>query len=330
MKATNYAIDQAFSSVPKILIPARLWLLRVFSWIMAVTRILHRWDKDIRVATHHLQGPDGNRLKVLEVSPKNLSGASPAIIYYHGGGFFLTYGPLHLKHIQIYARSLNAKVFLVAYRLSTKAPFPAALKDCIGGLEWVHDNAEQLQIDRQRLMVMGDSAGGCLAAGVTQWACDQRREGDVNNNNNGPHKIDIRAQALVYPATDCETKTVSASQFTDTPIWNSHNNRIMWNIYLRGSDYKAEQDVNLIPAYASPIHRHDFSQLPPAYIENAEFDPLRDEAQDYANALEKNGVKVIMQTVKGAIHGFDGVDCDVTRDAISIRINAMKELLESN
>jgi acetyl esterase/lipase len=309
MTQNSHAIAPAFAKLPKLTISNRRWLLRGLSGLLRATRCFYRWSANTDVRRHRVIGRDNNAINIIEIAPKGLSSSAPAIVYYHGGGFFLTYGRGHLRQVESYAQKLQVRVFFVPYRLATQAPFPAPFDDCHAAFNWVYDNAEQLQVNRQRIAVMGDSAGGCLAAAVAQAAYDQHRP---------PH-----AQFLIYPVIDWRCHSASATQFTDTPIWNARNNQIMWHVYLGQQPALGEQP----PPYASPITREDCSGLAPAYIESAEFDPLRDEAKHYADALTSSGVAVQYTQVGGAVHGYDFVDCDITRQAMATRLAAMKQLL---
>tara|TARA_B110000444_G_C18819730_1_gene587066 strand:- start:241 stop:1200 length:960 start_codon:yes stop_codon:yes gene_type:complete len=315
----KYAIDPAFTKFPKMSFSHNLWKLRIFNLFVIASRFRHKWADDISITNHYIKGVNNNKIKLIEVTPKNITGKAPAIIYFHGGAFFMSYAGQHLDTVQMYAREAHCRVFLVDYRLSTKAPFPAAQDDSQSALEWVFDNSTQLQVDRKKLILSGDSAGGCLAASCTQMTLDR--------NAHRQEKINILAQFLIYPVTDCETKTKSAIQFTDTPLWTHDANKIMWDVYLHGSDYKNGIEGASIPEYSSPIHRADFSNLPPAYIEPTEFDPLRDEAYDYGQALEAAGVDVKIVEAKGAVHGYEFVDCEITRRYQKLRLKALKEFL---
>lgn len=313
---TAHQIDPAFQKMPSVTIANKRWLLRSLSLLVSASRVFFRWPKSIRVTTHAVQGADNNTIKIIEVAPKTLAGQAPAIVYYHGGGFFMSYGALHLSQVAAYAEQLQVRVFFVQYRLSTRQPFPGPFNDCVSALDWVYDNADSLTVDRDRVAVMGDSAGGCLAASVAQHVLD------TNNQRLQPNNI--RAQFLIYPALDCDSKTQSAQWFNDTPVWNATNNKIMWQVYLgdRGGD-----EALAPPAYASPAHRENLTGLPPAYIESAEFDPLRDEAHAYADALTGAGVEVSRVMVKGAVHGYDFVDCEITQKAKANRLACMRALL---
>jgi acetyl esterase len=316
---TKYAIDPAYTEFPDMPFSRNLWKLRILNLFIVGSRLRHKWADDIAITKHSISGVNGNKIKIIEVAPKDLEGEAPAIVYFHGGAFFMSYAGVHLDNAQMYAREARCRVFVVDYRLSTKAPFPAAQDDSQSALEWVFDNAAQLEVDRNKLILSGDSAGGCLAASCAQMTLDR--------NVNRDEKINILAQFLIYPVTDCETKTESATQFTDTPLWTHDANKIMWDVYLRGSDYKNGIEGAAIPQYASPIHREDFSGLPPAYIEPTEFDPLRDEAYDYGRALEAAGIEIEIVEAKGSVHGYEFVDCETTRKYQKLRVEALKKFL---
>lgn len=288
---SSYKIKPEYLKVPSISIPNNRMLLRFISWAIALTRIPFRWDKRIRVKKYTVSGPNKRPFKVIVVEPKDVKRKAGALLYYHGGGFFMTYASLHLQHAQEYALAASAKVFIVDYSLSYKDPFPAGLNDCYAALEWAHRNANMLGVDRDKISVGGDSAGGAYAAVVAQMARDRGT-------------IPLKAQILIYPVIDCACKTKSATQFTDTPLWRAQDNKTMWQVYLRDSHYVEGKSP---PQYASPIHCANLKNLPPAYIESAEYDPLRDEAHEYAQALEASGVAVHLVQTKGTIHGYDFV-----------------------
>ena len=164
-------------------------------------------------------------------------------------------------------------------------PYPAALDDCVAATRWLHDHAAGLGCDPSRLAVAGDSAGGNLAAVVTQMACE--RDGAPP----------IAFQVLVYPVIDsaCDTpsyKENAEGYFLETPamLW-------FWSQYL-GADGDGSDP------HASPNRAGDLSGLPPAVVITAEYDPLRDEGEMYADALRAAGVDVTSRRYDGMIHGF--------------------------
>lgn len=300
---SNYALAPEFASQPKFTVPSSRWLLRGLNMVIKMQMRGFAWGGGVEVTKHEIRGEDGNTIPVFEVSPKGLDSPAPALIDFHGGGFFFSYAPGHLKYAERYAVEAQCRVFFPDYRLSTGNPFPAPFDDCYSTLSWVHENSEKLGVDPKRVAVIGDSAGGALAAGVAQKALDRGEN-------------PICAQILIYPVTDHESKTESARSFTDTPMWKAASNKVMWDIYLAGSEHKTSGGTAPAPAYVAPLHRASFAGLPPAVVEVAEFDPLRDEGRLYAEALEAAGVQVEFQEVKGAIHGYDLVDGSAIAESV--------------
>jgi acetyl esterase/lipase len=259
---------------------------------------------------HWVASADRCYFPVYEFRPNNAKPNEklPALLYYHGGAFVLTYTSMHVANIQQYANRVGCSVFLVDYRLAPQHLFPKGFEDCYAALEWVVDKAEWLHVDATRIAVMGDSAGGCFAAGVAQKAFDEKR-------------IHLCGQALVYPAIDNSCSTFSATEFTDAPVFNGVANKKMWQVYLSG--YSA----NNVPAYAAPANRQDLSGLAPTYVETAEFDPLRDEGQAYAKRLQEAGVAVTEHNPKGTVHGYDMLKRNhLTEEAIKLRCEFLKSL----
>lgn len=299
----SYTLAPEFVSQPSFTIPSNRLLLRGIDLLLRLQRRGFAWSERARVRTLSVRGDGGHAVPVFEITAKELSGTAPAIVDYHGGGFFLGYAALHLRAAERYALEGGCRVFFPDYRLSVGHPFPAGFDDCYATLAWVHANAAELGIDPRRVALLGDSAGGALAAGVAQKAADRSEH-------------PVCAQILIYPVADHETKTESALAFTDTPFWKTASNRNMWKVYLRDSEYARSGGRAPVPAYAAPLHRASFAGLPPAWIEVAEFDPLRDEGRQLAEALKSAGVPVDLREVKGAIHGYDLVEGSPTAEAI--------------
>lgn len=247
-----------------------------------------RQKRTMAKATQHwVASADRSYFPVYEFRPANAKPDEklPALVYYHGGAFVLTYAGSHVANMLQYANRARCAVFLVDYRLAPKDIFPKGFEDCFTALEWVKDKADWLHVDVARIAVMGDSAGGCFAAGVAQKAFDEKL-------------ITLCGQGLIYPALDNSCSTYSATEFSDAPIFNGVANKKMWEVYL-------PRGIANTPAYAAPANRQDLSGLAPAYVETAEFDPLRDEGQAYAKRLQEAGISVHENATKGTVHGFD-------------------------
>ena len=308
----KYAVHPDYAKMPSMPFP--------FNGI--VVGLLNRWVEfdaqrqmkkvNARIAKHWVPSADRQYFPVYEFRPRNAKPDEklPAVVYYHGGAFVLTYASSHAVNVTEYANRLNCAVFVVDYRLAPKHIFPKGFEDCYAALEWVHDQAAWLHVDPERVAVMGDSAGGCFSAGVAQKAFDENR-------------IKLRGQCLVYPALDNSCSTFSATNFSDAPIFNGVANKKMWEVYLPG--YSASN----APPYAAPANRKDLAGLAPAYVETAEFDPLRDEGADYARRLQEAGVAVTEHHPKGTIHGYDMIKPNaLAREAIEKRCEFLKKILE--
>ena len=248
---------------------------------------------------------DGTTIRLTVYRPDSIEGSAPCLVYFHGGGFCLEdAGYLH-RYAAQYADGARCLVVFVHYRTSDAAPFPVPFQDCYTTLRWVWDNVSSLGIDRARLAVGGDSAGGALAAACALRARDE----------GGPH---LCFQLLVYPVTDCRMETASMRDCTDSPLWNAGLNRKMWELYLRDGGAGT-------PEYAAPMLARSFSGLPPAYVEVEEFDCLHDEGAAYARALEAAGVDVHLEDVSGTFHGFDFfINKEISNTMVQKRIQALR------
>lgn len=160
-------------------------------------------DLRIKKSKKRIHTYDGKTIGVTIYEPKNLnSEKAPAILYLHGGGFMIKEAALHHKVSCDYAYGAKAKVFFVHYRLAPKYSFPYPAEDCYSALLWLYRNATRLGVDKKRIAVAGDSAGGCLAAALTHMSRDR----------SGPP---ICFQMLIYPALDHRQKTSSIKMFFD-------------------------------------------------------------------------------------------------------------------
>lgn len=302
------AIAAEYRNFPALPASENRLFLGLLNALVKLQRLFRRAAPDTPSTRHRIPRADGSALAVIAIAPRDAGRSAPALLYFHGGAFFLGYAGIHLANAEHLARETGCRVFLVDYRLSTEAAFPAPFDDCHAALGWLRANAESLGVDPARIALMGDSAGGCLAAAVAQKALDQGAP--------------VCAQILLYPVTDAGCGTPSAQAFTDTPVWNARGSRVMWSLYLRGSPRDPP------PPYASPAHRASLAGLPRAYVETAEFDPLRDEAIEYARRLEADGVHVILNATRGTIHGVDIVpDSPLTRAAMAARVAAVRALV---
>lgn len=209
----------------------------------------------------------------------------PLIIYFHGGGFVI--GSIHsVEHIAAgLAKRTNFIVASVTYRLAPENKFPAAPEDCITATKWIYDQYNTLGFDKSRIIVSGDSAGGNLAAIVAQQLPSM-----------------VAFQFLIYPTIPTLGEySPAAFQNRNAPILNS--NLMTWFRLKYYRDYR-----DLKHPLACPLNGPGLSGLPPALIITAEFDPLRDEGEEYARLLQLSGNKVTCVRYNNTVHGFFGYD----------------------
>lgn len=212
-------------------------------------------------------------------------GRRPAILYYHGGGWVAGGIDTHDNVTRYLASVSSCVVVSVDYRLAPEHPFPAAVEDAYAALQWVRANAEAIGADPQKISVAGDSAGANLAAVVSLLSRDKK----------GP---EILCQALIYPVTDLSSmSTPSYEQFAERFFLTREGMEWFRSLYVPN---KEDWD----DPYVSPLLSKDHRNLPAAVVITAQFDPLRDEGEAYAEKLRQAGVPVKLFRYEGMIHGF--------------------------
>ena len=207
------------------------------------------------------------------------SGASPAILNLHGGGFVAGTVEREDAGMRALATALGAAVLSLDYRLAPETPFPGALDDAFAALTWLHAQAGTLGIDPARIAVRGVSAGGGLSAGLALRARD----------GGGPR---IAFLSLACPMLDDRT---SAHAFAGKHVWPIEANRFAWNCYLGGQ---------APTSYAAPARAEDLTGLPPTFIATGAIDLFVDEDVDFARSLIDAGVPTELHVYPGAYHGF--------------------------
>lgn len=268
-------------------------------------------DDKVSVTRLSVRSYDGAEIPIFSIEPRSFrakrkTGTIPCLVYYHGGGFFFEGAGYHYTLAKRYALECGCRVLFAQYRLAPKHPHPTPAEDCYAALRFAFESAAELRTDAARIAVGGDSAGGALAAAVCQMARDRGTDAPL-------------FQLLVYPVTDRRMETESCRLFTHTPMWNSRLSEKMWEGYVPNTD---APDV----AYASPMEATRFDALPPAYVETAEFDCLRDEGIAYAKALQSAGVDVTLNETRGTMHGFDIVkNAPTSKEAVAARIAFMRD-----
>jgi acetyl esterase len=241
-----------------------------------------------RVEELKIPGPRGvvtARLYSNEVWDAAEGGVRGALVYFHGGGWVVGNLETHDAICRSLAKQFGGVAIAVDYALSPEERFPAALDDAFAVTKWVAKNAENMGVDAERLAVGGDSAGGNLAAVVAMRCRDA----------GGPN---LAAQVLVYPVTDLSSFETGSYEAFREGYWLSREG-MQWF----AEQYLGSKEDSLNPE-ASPLLAKDLKGLPPALVITAEFDPLRDEGEAYAEKLRQAGVPVVVSRYAGLVHGF--------------------------
>ncbi len=243
-------------------------------------------------------------------TPRAAAGPVGCIYHIHGGGYVAgKAGELEFAHRPL-ADALGCAIVSVDYRLAPETPHPGPVEDCYAGLAWTFANAGQLGIDPERIGVMGESAGGGLAAALALLARDR-----------GAHRLAF--QHLTYPMLDDRTCTRAPHPHAGEFIWHPANNRFGWAALL--GEEPGGPDVS---PYAAPARATDLAGLPPTYIMTAALDLFVDEDIDYARRLIAAGVPTEFHVYPGAFHGFDIFPAaEVARRAQADRIAALRRAL---
>jgi acetyl esterase len=210
--------------------------------------------------------------------------ARPAVAYFHGGGW--VQGDLETHHGLCARLALRSGALVIAadYRLAPEHPFPSAVEDCLATYRWLRAHGREIGVDPARIAVAGDSAGGNLAAVVSQQAALVGEPVPA-------------CQALIYPAVDFALDTPSHQELADAHI--IPRDRIEWY-----ADQYLPAGVDSLDPRASPLRAADLSGQPPALVITAGFDPLRDEGHAYAERLSAAKVDVVDHEYPGQIHAF--------------------------
>jgi acetyl esterase len=208
----------------------------------------------------------------------------PVVVFLHGGGWCTGSVVTHDDVCRRICRSVQAVVVSVDYRLAPEHPFPAAVDDSFAVLQWVGSHAREIGGDPSRIAVAGDSAGGNLAAVLTQLARDA----------GGPA---LRFQLLLYPAVGGVGEFPSRAENTDAPVLSTADMQAFMGYYA--GHVQGEPPATLAPALAA-----DLSGLPPAFIATVWRDPLRDEGEAYGRRLASFGVPVEAVRFDHLVHSF--------------------------
>jgi acetyl esterase len=261
-----------------------------------------------RTADRRIPGP-GSDLAIRIYQPREAKPGEllPVLLWFHGGGFVIGNLDTHDCACRMLCTRAECIVVAVDYRLAPEHKFPAAVEDCMAALRWVALHAREIGADPSRIAVGGDSAGGNLA---TVCAILARNEGFPR----------LAFQLLIYPCTAPEPETPSHRKFAEGYLLTRNTVTWFYKQYLR-----SRSDVS--DFRFGPLIADDLSNLAPALVLVAGYDPLRDEGVDYAKRLIEAGNRVALVNYEGMVHGFYlmGAAVDAANRAIEQSAQALRE-----
>ena len=229
---------------------------------------------------------DGQSIPLTIVRPEGTSGILPVFMFFHGGGWILGDYPTHERFVRDLVALSGAAAVFVNYTPSPEAHYPAAINQAYAATRWVADHGREIGVDGARLAVVGNSVGGNMAASV---ALQAKQKGAP----------DIRFQVLLWPVTDAGFDTVSYDSFADGYFLTRNMMKWFWDAYT--TDPRQRREILASPLQAT---NSQLKGLPPALIQTAELDVLRDESEAYAQKLDAAGVDVTSTRYNSVIHDF--------------------------
>ena len=267
-------------------------------------------NKKFIVKKEKVQSFDNKNIKVLIYTPKNIELNDSCLYYIHGGGFVFNSAPHHFKLARQMALKLKCKAVFIDYRLAPKHKFPTPLLDCFEVYKWIINNKD-LNINPNKIIIAGDSAGGNLSLTTTFLAHD--------NNILLPKCV-----ILLYPVTTHGYKTESYLKYDDTPMCNSKDGAKYDKLYYPSplKEYKE---------YANLLDKKIFNNFPATYIEVAQYDCLHDDGVLFYQKLLKENQLCSFYEVKDAMHGYDiAIGGKLIEDLINRRVEFVNSYINDN
>jgi acetyl esterase/lipase len=263
-------------------------------------------DPSIIQKDFYTASADGHRVMVRWYSLPGFE-PGPAILFIHSGGTIIGKVTDFDNLLHHYVAKTGVPFLSVEYRLSPEVQYPKALEDVYAGLNWLHEHACELGVDTTRVAVMGESAGGLIAAALCIYA---REKG-------GPA---ISKQLLVYPMLD-DRSVKADDEIRPFLVWRDVDNQTGWDAYL-GSDVRGSEAV---PATAAPARLVDAAGLPPVYIEVGELDLFREENVSYASKFWRAAIPAELHVFPDLPHGYDlmAPKAKATQEAFANRLRAI-------
>jgi acetyl esterase/lipase len=234
-----------------------------------------------------------------------------ALYYTHGGGMVAGTSRDALGDVLDLAEPVGAAVVSVEYRLAPETPHPGPVEDCYAGLVWTAEHAAEVGVDADRIVLIGGSAGGGIAAALALMARDPGGPG-------------LAGQLLMCPMLDDRNDSPSVHQMAELPMWNRQANEVGWTALL--GEARGGPDVS---PYAAPARADDLSGLPPIFIDVGSADTFRDEDVDFASRIWLAGGVAELHVWPGGFHGFDGMvpTAGISKAAVAARSDWLRRML---
>lgn len=259
---------------------------------------------------------DGEQVKVHIVKPVNAKLGAPVFIYIHGGGWVLGDYQTHRRIVRDLVVESGAVAVFPGYTPSPEAYYPVAVYQIYAALKWVAEHGDAIGVDGKNLAIAGNSVGGNMAAAVTLLAKEKK----------GPA---IKLQVLLWPVTGADFETGSYKELGEGRFLTRNMMIWFWDNYL--PDKKARKEIFATPLNATS---EQLKGLPPALIQTAENDVLRDEGEAYARKLNEAGVKVTLTRYGGLIHDYGLLNALAEVPAVKVALlqaaSAIKQALTTN
>ncbi|MHA6162714.1 alpha/beta hydrolase [Pseudomonas sichuanensis] len=265
----------------------------------------------IRVERRTIQA-DGQPLQIRVVRPEGATGELPVFMFFHGGGWVLGDYPTHERLIRDLVVGSGAAAVYVDYTPSPEAQFPTAINQAYAATRWVAEHGQEIGVDGSRLAVAGNSVGGNMAAVVA-----------IKAKEAGTPKL--RFQALLWPVTDANFNNASYNQFAEGHFLTRNMMQWFWNSYT--TDPRQRDDIHASPLRAS---LEQLKGLPPALVQTAEMDVLRDEGEAYARKLDAAGVPVTAVRYNGMIHDYGLLNVLSTVPAVRSAMDQAAQALKTH
>ena len=264
--------------------------------------------EDIEQIIHHVRASDEHEIAIYHIRKKTSSDRKPgpAIVHIHGGGYISLTAMSSINLLVAYVQQTGVPILSIDYRLAPEHPYPVPFEDCWTSLQWIRSHADELSIDLNRLAIMGESAGGGLAAGLTLMARDRELSPP------------LAKQILIYPMIDDRTRSNHAGQLA---MWDENDNETGWTAYL-GADVGSDR----VSPYAAAARTTSVEGLPPLYLDCGQLDMFVHEDIEYVRRFVMANIPTDCHLYAGLPHGFEGLAPTSTavQQAFANRVRAMK------